>query len=74
MPGYTELSRRNRTGILQRVRPGSNRTGGYTGSPRDETEESMEKVSLAEMIKTKPSKPKHQVVDVSALRSRVMAA
>lgn len=37
-------------------------------------QDALEKVSLAEMIKTKPSKPKHQVVDVSALRSRVMAA
>lgn len=37
-------------------------------------QDALEKVSLVEMIKTKPSKPKHQVVDVSALRSRVMAA
>lgn len=37
-------------------------------------QDALEKVSLAEMIKPKPTDPRHYIVDVSALRTRVVAA
>ena len=37
-------------------------------------QDALEKVSLAEMIKPKPTTPAHQVVDISALRSRRVSA